>query len=150
MPSYLRVEREDEPCNVRSKSISKIAYIHSQSSFATDQEGTQKPPNCNCNALDPLKSCGEKGMAIGQGGADPKDGVFAPTLHGFVLPCFCRALYDGENFLTPFPPLGASQNPVSPYKALFLVNLPTTIIIFFNKTCFINKNILEITKKFVP
>ena len=45
--------------------------------------------------------------------------------------------------LTPFPP-------ASPCKILFLVNLPTTITTISNKTCFVNKNILEITNKLIP
>ena len=40
--------------------------------------------------------------------------------------------------------------PAPSRKTLLLVNLPTTITIVFNKTCFVNKNILEITNKFIP
>ena len=58
--------------------------------------------------------------------------------------------HDRENFLAPSPPLGAPRSPTPPRKALLLVNLPTTITIVFNKTYFINKNILEITNKFIP
>ena len=59
-------------------------------------------------------------------------------------------LYYRENFLTPSSPLGVLQSPVPPRKTLLLVNLSTTIKIVFNKTNFINKNIFEITNKFIP
>ena len=59
------------------------------------------------------------------------------------------ALYDRENFLAPSLSLGALQSPAPPRKTLFLVNLPTTITIVFNKTSFMNKNIFEITNKFI-
>ena len=68
--------------------------------------------------------------------------------------CFC---------LTPSPPYPAWQgkfsctilalwgpwSPVPSRKMLLLVNLPTTITIVFNKIYFNNKNILEITNKFI-
>ena len=76
-------------------------------------------------------------MAIGRSGAGPKDGAFATAPH------------DGGNSLAPSPPPGALRNPTSLYKTLLLVNLPITITIIFNKTYFINKNILEITNKFI-
>ena len=40
--------------------------------------------------------------------------------------------------------------PILPFKTLLLVNLLTFITIFFNKIRFVNKNILEITNKFIP
>ena len=55
-----------------------------------------------------------------------------------------------ENFLIPSLSLGASQSLVLFRKTLFLVNLPTTITIIFNKTCFFNKNKIEIINKFTP
>ena len=63
----------------------------------------------------------------------PKDEVFTLALHGFFLP-------------HPHP-LGSHEAP--PRKTLLLVNLPTIITIFFNKTYFVSKNILEITNKFI-
>ena len=105
MPSYLRVEREDEPCDVRSKSISRIAYIHSKSNFATDQDGTQKPQIATAMPQTHLSLVERKGWQRGKAGL--KDGVFTPVLHDFVLPHPCLALHDGEIFFTPFPPLGA-------------------------------------------
>ena len=66
---------------------------------------------------------------------------------GFRL---CTTLHDGEDFLTSSLLLGTLQSPVPPCKTLLHVNLPTTITIVFNKTCFVNKNILEITNKFLP
>ena len=64
------------------------------------------------------------------GKAGPKDGVFAPVPYGFVL---------------PHPHLLGSKK-ILPYlvKLYFLLICSTTIIIFFNKTCFLNQNILEI------
>ena len=54
-------------------------------------------------------------------------------------------------FFFPHPyPLGLHEAPPPPRKTLFLVNLSTTITIVFNKTFFINKNILEITNEFIP
>ena len=87
-------------------------------------------------------------MAIGWAG--PKDSVFTPTPHSFVLLHPRPILHDEENFLTAFLPLRAPQSPTAPHKTLLLVNLPIAITIFFNKTCFVNKNILEITNKFIP
>ena len=55
-----------------------------------------------------------------------------------------------RKFSCPIPPLGALRRPAPPRKTLLLVNLPTTITIVFNKTYFVNKNILEITNKFIP
>jgi len=56
----------------------------------------------------------------------------------------------GKNFLSPSPPLGAPRSPAPPRNTLLLVNLLATILIVFNKTCFVNKNILEIKNKFIP
>ena len=89
-------------------------------------------------------------MAIGRGGAGLKDGVFALALHDFVLPHPRPTSHDGENFLALSLPLEPLQNPALPRKTLLLVNLPTTITIVFNKTCFVNKNILKITNNFIP
>ena len=52
------------------------------------------------------------GMAMGQGEAGAKDGVFAPVLHGFVLPHLGPASHDGENFLASSSPLRAPPHPV--------------------------------------
>ena len=60
------------------------------------------------------------------------------------------ASHDGENFLAPCPTLGALRSPAPPRKILFFVNLPYNQYNFFNETYFINKNILEITIKFIP
>ena len=48
--------------------------------------------------------------------------------------------------LAPSLPLGASPHPV---KVYFLLICPTISTIFFNEIYFINKNILEITTKFI-
>ena len=86
----------------------------------------------------------------GNGGeAGPKDGVFAFAPQDFVLPHLRLALHDGENFVAPSLPLRALRIPAPPRKTLLFVNLSTIITTFFNKTCFINKNILEITNKFI-
>ena len=63
-------------------------------------------------------------MAMGHGGAGPKYGVFVSSPHGFVLPHPHPAPHDGENFLTPFPPLGILQSPAPLCKTLLFVNLP--------------------------
>ena len=85
------------------------------------------------------------------GGAGPKDRVSAPTLHSFVLPHPHPTLYDGENFLAPFPPFRALRSPIPPHpvKLHFLLICPQ-LLLFFNKTYLINKNIFEITNKFIP
>ena len=72
------------------------------------------------------------------------------ALHDFVLPHPRPASHDGENFLALSLPLEAPQNTALPRKTLLFVNFPTTITIVFNKTCFINKNILKITNNFIP
>ena len=84
------------------------------------------------------------------GGAGLKDGVLTSIPHGFILLHPCPTPHDGENFPAPSSPLGALQSPAPPHKTLLLVNFPTTIAIIFNKTCFVNKNILEINNKFIP
>ena len=90
------------------------------------------------------------GIAMGWGGVGPKDGVFVPALYSFVLSHYRLAPHDGENFLTPSPPLGALRSPVPPRKTLLSINFPYNQYNFFNETYFINKNILEITTKFIP
>ena len=47
-------------------------------------------------------------------------------------------------------PLRVLRSLVTTRKTLLLVNLLKTIIIVINKICFANKNILEITNKFIP
>ena len=47
-------------------------------------------------------------------------------------------------------PLRVLRRLVTTRKTLLLVNLLKTIIIVINKICFANKNILEITNKFIP
>ena len=79
-----------------------------------------------------------------------KDEIFAPTPHSFILFHSRPVLHDGENFLTSSLLFGAPQSPAPPRKTLLLINLPTTITIVFNKTYFVNKNILKITNKFIP
>ena len=96
-----------------------------------------------------VKEQGWQWDAWGAGGV-LKDGVFAPAPHDFVLSNPHPVSHDRENFLAPSPPNGAPRSPAPPCKTLLLVNLSTTITIVFNKTCFINKNILEITNKFIP
>ena len=63
-------------------------------------------------------------MAMGQGGLKgwglrphPARFCLAPSLP-YPTP------HDGENFLAPFPPLGASRSLAPPHKTLFFVNLP--------------------------
>ena len=59
-------------------------------------------------------------------------------------------LHDRKNFLTPSLPFGALWSSTPPHKTLLLVNLLHNYYNFFNKNCFINKNTLEITTKFIP
>ena len=87
------------------------------------------------------------GMTMGRGESEGWSFTSAP--YGFVLPHPHPAPHDGENFFVPSPPLGTPQTSTLSRKTLLLINLPTTITIVFNKTCFINKNILEITNKFI-
>ena len=66
------------------------------------------------------------------GGTGSKNGVFVPTSHGIILPHSRPDPHDGENFLTPFPLLGAPQNPTPPCETLiFLLICPTISTIFF-------------------
>ena len=67
------------------------------------------------------------------GGVGPKDRVFFPTSHGFILPHSYPAPHDGENFLTPSLSLGAPRRPAPSCKTstIFLMK-PTTSTIFFN------------------
>ena len=85
---------------------------------------------------------------MGRGGSE--GWYLRPPLHGFILPHPHFTLHERENFLTSSSLLGVPRSPDPSRKAPLLVNLPTTITIVFNKTYFINKNILEITNKFIP
>ena len=87
------------------------------------------------------------GMAMGQGGAEGWG--LCPRLAWFCLAPSSPASYDGKNFLTPSLPLGAPWSPAPPRKILLFVNLPYIEYNFFNETYFIDKNILEITTKFI-
>ena len=74
------------------------------------------------------------GMAMGRGGAGPKDGIFAPAPHGFLLPHPRSAPHDGENFLPhprPLRPHEDPQRPALPRKTLFLINFPYNYYHFF-------------------
>ena len=69
-------------------------------------------------------------MAMGRGGAGPKDGVFIPAPHGFVLP-YPRMM--GKIFLShPHPLRPRKTGPTPSCKTLLFVNLSTTITIVFN------------------
>ena len=89
-------------------------------------------------------------MIMERDGAGPKDGVFIPTLHGFVLPNLRPAPHERGKFLTPSPPFGALRSPAPSRKTLLFVNFSYNYSNFFNETYFINKNIFEITTKFIP
>ena len=78
-----------------------------------------KPPNTPKGTMDQFSHSGRDGN-----GAGPKDGVFVPAPHDFVLPHPRPALHDGKIFLTPSPPLGAPQSLAPPRKNLLFVNLP--------------------------
>ena len=66
-------------------------------------------------------------MAMGRDGSE--EWGFCSHLAWF---CLTQSPHDGENFLTPSPPLEAPQSPVLSRKTLLLVNLSTTITIVFN------------------
>ena len=73
----------------------------------------------------------------------PKDGVFVPMLHGFALPHLRLCLAWWEKF--------SCYIPVSFRKTLLIFYLLHNYYNFLKyKTCFINKNILEIKTKFIP
>ena len=88
-------------------------------------------------------------MAMGQGGAGLKDGVFALP-QDFVLLHSRSVPHDTENFLPYLRPLGPCEVPSHFVKFYFLLICLTISTNFFNKTYFINKNIFEITTKFIP
>ena len=56
----------------------------------------------------------------------------------------------GNTFSPHSRPLGPHEASPHPVKLYFLLICLTTSTIFFNETYFINKNILEITTKFIP
>ena len=70
--------------------------------------------------------------------------IFSYLIFAYLVP------HDVKNFLTLSPSPEAFRNPASSCKILLIVNLPIIIVIIFNKTCFINKNILEIKNEFIP
>ena len=87
-------------------------------------------------------------MAIGRGGAE--GWVFVLASHGFVLPHPRSAHMMGKTFSPHLRPLGPCEAPPHLIKLYFLLICSTTsTIFFFNETYFINKNILEITTKFI-
>ena len=74
------------------------------------------------------------GMANWQWGrVGPKDGIFAPTSHGFVLSYRRPTSYDVENFTVLSPHLGTPQSPAPFCKIIIIVNMPVTITIFLVK-----------------
>ena len=89
-------------------------------------------------------------MAMGRGGAGPKDGVFALVPQDFVLLHPRPLSHDTENFLLHLRPLGPCEASSHLVKLYFLLICLTISTNFFNETYFINKNILEITTKFIP
>ena len=86
-------------------------------------------------------------MAMGQGGA--KDGSLPPPLMVLSCPIPAPPNITRKIFLPHPHPLGPCKALPYPVKLYFLLICLTTITIFFNKTYFINKNILEITTKFI-
>ena len=61
-----------------------------------------------------------------------------------------RTCMTGKTFSSHPRPLGPREIPPHLVKLYFLLICPTTSTIFFNETYFIDKNILEITTKFIP
>ena len=76
-------------------------------------------------------------------------GSLSPPRMVFFYPILAPILHDSKNFLVASLPLGVLRNPTPPRKTQLLVNLPTIIAFVFNKTYFVNKNILEIKNKFI-
>ena len=73
------------------------------------------------------------GNGAGRGGA--KGWGIRPCPAWFCLAPSSSRLHDGENFLTPSPPLGGPWSPALPYpvKLYFLLICPTTSTIFLMK-----------------
>ena len=67
-----------------------------------------------------------------------------PVLHGFILPHPQLAPHDRENFIISSLSLRAPRSPTPPRKTLLLVNLLTTITIFFIKTFLLVKIYLKL------
>ena len=92
------------------------------------------------------------GMVMGQGGVEGWDLRPAPAPHGFVFPHPHPTPRDGKNFIASFSPPEAPQSSAPPRKTQnsSFCWFAQSYYYFFNKTYFINKNILEITNKFIP
>ena len=88
-------------------------------------------------------------MAMGRGEAGPKDGVFALVPEDFVLLHPRPVPHDMENLLPHLRLLGPCEVLSHFVKLDFLLICLTISTHFFNKTYFINKNIFEITTKFI-
>ena len=90
------------------------------------------------------------GMAMGRGKSEGW-GLYPRSAWFYFTPSSPHlSPHDREIFFSPFPPLGAQRKPVIPRKTLLLIYFLTTITIVFNKKNFVNKNIHEITNKFIP
>ena len=91
--------------------------------FGPPHDNVKLTPAFNFSRSNSLLSClCRDDNEVGRVG--PKNRVFVPALHGFIVPHFHPAQHNGENFLTTSPPFGAPRNPVPPRKTLFYVNLP--------------------------
>ena len=77
-------------------------------------------------------------------------GSSSPPRMVLSCPILAPPRMTGKTF-PPHPrPLGPREAPPHSIKLYFLIICPTTSTIFFNETYFIDKNILEITTKFIP
>ena len=76
---------------------------------------------------------GAGGMAMGRGGPGPKDGVFAPAPHGFVLshPCLAPPRMTEKIFLPNSRPLDPCEAPPHPVKLYFLLICLLLLQFFF-------------------
>ena len=72
-----------------------------------------------------------------------------PCMVFFVLPHSCLTCMIEKIFLPYSCPLGPCEALDPPCKTLLFVNFPYNYYNFFNKICFINENILDITTKFI-
>ena len=70
---------------------------------------------------------------MGRGGAGPKDGIFTPAPHGFVLSYPCLASHDRKNFLPHPRPLAPHKTPPHLVKLYFLLICPQLLQLFLIK-----------------
>ena len=88
-----------------------------------------------------------EGNGVGRG---RRMGSSSPPYMVLSYPIPSQTRMSGKTFSSHPRPLGPRETPSHLVKLYFLIICPTTSTIFFNETYFIDKNILEITTKFIP